>query len=132
VGPNGSGKTTLLRLLKGDIAPAKGEIRKADNLRIVYFDQNRELDPDVTLRRALALDSDSVIYRDQVIHVGGWAARFLFTAEQLNQKVGRLSGGERARVLITPTRAPSRSTCHSGTRSPRRPSPRSGTCPTTC
>jgi ATP-binding cassette subfamily F protein uup len=35
-----------------------------------------------------------------VIHVGGWAARFLFTAEQLNQKVGRLSGGERARVLI--------------------------------
>jgi len=35
-----------------------------------------------------------------VIHVGGWAARFLFTAEQLNQRVGRLSGGERARVLI--------------------------------
>ncbi|MBV9885786.1 MAG: ABC-F family ATP-binding cassette domain-containing protein, partial [Acidobacteria bacterium] len=53
-----------------------------------------------TLRRALAPDSDSVIYRNQVIHVGGWAARFLFTAEQLNQKVGRLSGGERARVLI--------------------------------
>ena len=75
-------------------------MRQADNLRIVYFDQNRELDPDVTLRRALAPDSDSVIYRDQVIHVGGWAARFLFTAEQLNQKVGRLSGGERARVLI--------------------------------
>jgi ATP-binding cassette subfamily F protein uup len=41
-----------------------------------------------------------VIYQDRVIHVGGWAARFLFTAEQLNQKVGRLSGGERARVLI--------------------------------
>jgi ATP-binding cassette subfamily F protein uup len=58
------------------------------------------LDPDVTLRRALAPDSDSVIYQGNVIHVGGWAARFLFTAEQLNQKVGRLSGGERARVLI--------------------------------
>jgi ATP-binding cassette subfamily F protein uup len=66
----------------------------------VYFDQNRELDSEVTLRRALAPDSDSVIYQDRVIHVGGWAARFLFTAEQLNQKVGRLSGGERARVLI--------------------------------
>ena len=100
VGPNGSGKTTLLRLLRGDIKAAAGVMRQADNLRIVYFDQNRELDPDVTLRRALAPDSDSVIYRDQVIHVGGWAARFLFTAEQLNQKVGRLSGGERARVLI--------------------------------
>jgi len=35
-----------------------------------------------------------------VIHVAGWAARFLFTSEQLNQPVGRLSGGERARVLI--------------------------------
>ena len=100
VGPNGSGKTTLLRLLRGDIKANAGVMRQADNLRIVYFDQNRELDPDVTLRRALAPDSDSVIYRDQVIHVGGWAARFLFTAEQLNQKVGRLSGGERARVLI--------------------------------
>ena len=100
VGPNGSGKTTLLRLLRGDVQANSGVMKQADNLRIVYFDQNRELDPDVTLRRALAPDSDSVIYRDQVIHVGGWAARFLFTAEQLNQKVGRLSGGERARVLI--------------------------------
>jgi ATP-binding cassette subfamily F protein uup len=54
----------------------------------------------VTLRRALAPDGDSVIYRDRVIHVAGWAARFLFTGEQLSQPVGRLSGGERARVLI--------------------------------
>jgi ATP-binding cassette subfamily F protein uup len=100
VGPNGSGKTTLLRLLRGDTKPAAGKMRQADSLRIVYFDQNRELDPDVTLRRALAPDSDSVIYQGNVIHVGGWAARFLFTAEQLHQKVGRLSGGERARVLI--------------------------------
>ncbi len=100
VGPNGSGKTTLLRLLRGDIKPASGKMRQAESLRIVYFDQNRELDADVTLRRALAPDSDSVIYQGTVIHVGGWAARFLFTAEQLNQKVGRLSGGERARVLI--------------------------------
>jgi ABC transport system ATP-binding/permease protein len=100
VGPNGSGKTTLLRLLRGDIEPAKGKIRKADGLRIVYFDQNRQLDPEVTLRRALAPDSDAVIYQERVIHVASWAERFLFTGEQLNQRVGRLSGGERARVLI--------------------------------
>jgi len=100
VGPNGSGKTTLLRLLRGDIEPAKGKIRKADGLRIVYFDQSRQLDPEVTLRRALAPDSDAVIYQERVIHVASWAERFLFASEQLNQWVGRLSGGERARVLI--------------------------------
>jgi len=100
VGPNGSGKTTLLRLLKGELKPTRGSMRQADNLRIVYFDQNRQLDPDVTLRRALAPDSDAVRYQDQVIHVASWAARFLFTGEALNQRVGRLSGGERARVLV--------------------------------
>jgi ATP-binding cassette subfamily F protein uup len=100
VGPNGSGKTTLLRLLKGELKPEQGSIRKAESLGIVYFDQNRELAPDITLRRALAPDSDSVIYQGRVIHVAAWAARFLFNGENLNQKVGRLSGGERARVLI--------------------------------
>ena len=100
VGPNGSGKTTLLRLLRGEAEQDMGEIRRADELRVVYFDQNRPLNLDVTLRRALAPESDSVIYQDRVIHVASWAARFLFSGEQLNQPVGRLSGGERARVLI--------------------------------
>jgi len=100
VGANGSGKTTLLRLLQGLLPPAGGTVTKADGLRVVYFDQNRPLDPDVTVRRALAPDADSVVYQGRVIHVNAWAARFLFTAEQLGQPVGRLSGGERARVLI--------------------------------
>ena len=100
VGPNGSGKTTLLRLLAGEMKPEAGSVKRAEHLKVVYFDQNRELDPEVTLRRALAPDSDSVIYQNQMIHVASWAARFLFTGEALNQKVGRLSGGERARVLI--------------------------------
>jgi ATP-binding cassette subfamily F protein uup len=100
VGPNGSGKTTLLRLLRGELIPTRGEIRRAEWLRIVYFDQTRELDSNVTLRRALASEGDSVTYQDRVIHVASWAARFLFTGEQLNQPVERLSGGERARVLI--------------------------------
>jgi ATP-binding cassette subfamily F protein uup len=100
VGPNGSGKTTLLRLLRGELTATSGEIRRTEWLRIVYFDQTRELDSNVTLRRALAPEGDSVTYQDRVIHVASWAARFLFTGEQLNQPVERLSGGERARVLI--------------------------------
>ena len=100
VGPNASGKTTLLRLLRGELTPSRGQIRRADWLRIVYFDQTRQLDSNVTLRRALAPDGDSVVYQDRVIHVASWAAKFLFTGEQLHQPVDRLSGGERARVLI--------------------------------
>jgi ATP-binding cassette subfamily F protein uup len=100
VGPNGSGKTTLLRLLRGEIEPAQGAIRRADALRLVYFSQMRELDENLTLRRALAPEGDSVIHQGRVVHVASWAARFLFTSEQLNQPVANLSGGERARVLI--------------------------------
>jgi ABC transport system ATP-binding/permease protein len=100
VGPNGSGKTILLRMLRSELAPTRGEIRSADWLRIVYFDQSRRLDLNLTLRRALAPEGDSVVYQDRVVHVASWAARFLFSGEQLDQPVERLSGGERARVLI--------------------------------
>jgi ATP-binding cassette subfamily F protein uup len=100
VGPNGSGKTTLLRLLQGELEPAEGTIRRADALRMVYFSQMRELDENVTLRRALAPEGDGVIHQGRPVHVASWAARFLFTSEQLNQPVRNLSGGERARVLI--------------------------------
>ena len=98
VGPNGSGKTTLLRLLRGDIEPTAGKIQKADSLRIVYFDQNRQLDPDVSLRRALAPDSDSVIYQDRVIHVASWAARFLFRERGLESSGRESSPVANARV----------------------------------
>jgi len=100
VGPNGSGKTTFLRLLLGEIDPAHGSIRRADALRMVYFSQLRELDESLTLRRALAPEGDGIVYQGRTVHVASWAARFLFTGEQLNQPVRNLSGGERARVLI--------------------------------
>ncbi|MBV6433004.1 MAG: Energy-dependent translational throttle protein EttA [Bryobacteraceae bacterium] len=101
VGANGSGKTTLLRVLTGALHPTAGTLKRADGLRIVYFDQHREqLNPDAPLRRALAEHGDSVIYRGRPQHVAGWAKRFLFRPEQLESPVGSLSGGERARVLI--------------------------------
>ncbi len=100
VGPNGSGKTTLLKLLRGELQPDSGQIKKADVLRLVYLSQMRELDENLTLRRALAPEGDSVIHQGRSVHVASWASRFLFTGEQLNQPVRNLSGGERARVLV--------------------------------
>jgi ATP-binding cassette subfamily F protein uup len=101
LGPNGSGKTTLLRVIIGELEPDTGTIEKADGLRVVYFEQNREsLDPNLTLKRALAPEGDSVMYRDRQIHVAGWAKRFLFRTEQLETSVSRLSGGEKARIVL--------------------------------
>jgi ATP-binding cassette subfamily F protein uup len=101
IGPNGSGKTTLLRTIVGEIAPAAGTIERAESLRVVYFAQNRDpLDPRVTLKRALAPEGDLVIHRDQAVHVAAWARRFLFRPEQLETPVSRLSGGERARIIL--------------------------------
>lgn len=100
-GPNGSGKTTFLRLLLSQLHPDEGEIRFADQLKIVYFEQQRQqIDPNITLKRALAPEGDSVLYLGRPVHVNGWARRFLFREEQLVQPVGSLSGGERARVHI--------------------------------
>ena len=101
LGANGSGKTTLLRVVTGGLDPDTGTVTKAEGLRVSYFEQQRDsLDPDMPLRRALAPSGDTVIFRDRPQHVAGWAARFLFDQQQLDLPVGRLSGGERARVHI--------------------------------
>ena len=101
LGPNGSGKTTLLDLLAGALVPDAGEIERAEGLRLVRFDQHRaSLDPDQSLRRALSPEGDTVVFQGRTIHVASWAKRFLFRPEQLELPVGRLSGGEQARILI--------------------------------
>jgi len=101
IGPNGSGKTTLLDVLAGALPPDAGQIERADGLRVVRFAQERGgVDPTQSLRRALAPEGDAVTWQGRSVHVHSWAKRFLFQLEQLELPVGRLSGGEQARVHI--------------------------------
>lgn len=101
MGENGSGKTTFMRLLEEKIAPDAGIINRAENLKIAVFDQNRsQLDPEMTLKDALSPAGESVIYKGRSVHVVSWAKKFLFTPKQLTLPIRRLSGGEKARILI--------------------------------
>jgi ATP-binding cassette subfamily F protein uup len=101
MGPNGSGKTTLLRILAGELQPDKGTIKRADQLRVVMFDQNREqLDQTKSLKESLCPSGDAVVFRDRSLHVATWARKFLFNSDQLNMPISYLSGGEQARILI--------------------------------
>lgn len=101
MGSNGSGKTTLLRLLTEEITPDEGTIKRADKLKIVYFDQHKAQLPDTTtLKDALSQNGDYVTYREKPIHVNGWCQRFLFSPDLLDMPIGKFSGGERARIAI--------------------------------
>ncbi|MBS2008789.1 MAG: ABC-F family ATP-binding cassette domain-containing protein [Cyanobacteria bacterium SZAS TMP-1] len=101
LGTNGSGKTTLLKIIADTLQPDKGTVKRADGLKVVWFDQNREqLDQTITLKQALCPSGDSVVYRDRQMHVASWSKRFLFRPDQLSMPVSYLSGGEQARILI--------------------------------
>ena len=101
LGRNGSGKSTLIRLLTGELACDTGEIWRADGLRVVHFDQKRaQIDPAQTARRALAPAGDNFVYRGEAMHVSAWARKFLFRLDQLDMRVGDLSGGEQARIVL--------------------------------
>ncbi|HXQ42514.1 MAG TPA: ATP-binding cassette domain-containing protein [Candidatus Udaeobacter sp.] len=102
VGANGAGKTTLLRLLLGETPPDRGSIRWGTKLISAYFDQRRAaLAEDATLWRTLAPEGgDSIMVRGVQKHVVGYLGEFLFDERQALMPVSRLSGGERARLLL--------------------------------
>ena len=102
IGPNGAGKTTLLKLLLGEIKPDSGSLRHGTNLIPAYFDQRRApLAEDATLWETLApAGGDSIMVRGAQKHVVAYLRDFLFDERQALMPVSRLSGGERARLLL--------------------------------
>ncbi|MCD4675145.1 MAG: ABC-F family ATP-binding cassette domain-containing protein [Desulfobacula sp.] len=102
VGENGSGKSTFLSILEKKIRPDEGKVQWAENLKVIGFHQNRsKLNLKSTLKQALNPGGgDSVNFKDRSIHIVTWAKRFLFMPDQLDMPVERLSGGEKARIII--------------------------------
>lgn len=102
VGPNGAGKTTLINMLTGQLQPDTGTIKLGSALELAMLDQGRaKLHPETRLKDALTGGgSDTLQINGQPKHVVGYMKDFLFTPEQANTPIGKLSGGERARVAL--------------------------------
>ncbi len=101
LGANGCGKSTLIRVLLGEEPPSEGTVARADGLEVAYFAQNRDaLDPERSVADTVCPDGDFVLYRGARVHVRGYLERFLFSSEQTDMAVGKLSGGEQSRLLL--------------------------------
>jgi len=100
IGQNGVGKTTLLQLCIGDRDPDEGAVKIGAKVDVNYIDQSRiQLDPEATVMSEVSND-EMVIWGNGKLSTRAYLKRFLFSDDRIGQKVSRLSGGERARLLL--------------------------------
>jgi ATP-binding cassette subfamily F protein 3 len=98
MGANGSGKTTLLRVLLGDEAPDAGKVKRGHLVELGYYDQNLQTLPsDKPVIRAVWPDGDPDVAEQPMRDLLG---RFGLVGDQVYQKVGDLSGGEKSRAAL--------------------------------
>jgi ATP-binding cassette subfamily F protein 3 len=98
MGPNGSGKTTLLRVLLGEEEADSGTVQRGHLVEFGYYDQNLQtLPPDRPVIRAVWPDADPDAEEQGMRDLLG---RFGLTGDQVYQKVGALSGGEKSRAAL--------------------------------
>jgi ABC transport system ATP-binding/permease protein len=101
VGRNGAGKTTLLRLCLGERAPDEGQVTIGKKAVFNYIDQSRmQLDGSGSVIAEVADMDETVMFGTQRLGVRSYLKRFLFTDDRVNERVGNLSGGERARLML--------------------------------
>jgi len=101
VGKNGVGKTTLLKLILGELQPQTGKIDVGEKTEFNYIDQSRLiLDDEETVIEAIGEGNTSIKFGKRDINIYTYLRRFLFTDERINNKVGRLSGGEKSRLTL--------------------------------
>ena len=98
VGMNGAGKTTLLKILAGELEPDRGEVTLGHNVVLGYYAQHHAdtLDKHHTILEEMM---DLVPDKPQSF-VRSVLGSFLFSGDDVEKKIGVLSGGERARVAL--------------------------------
>jgi energy-dependent translational throttle protein EttA len=100
IGPNGAGKTTLFRMIIGSEKPDTGTVRVGETVKLGYVDQNRTLDGEKTIFEEITGGGDVIQLGPREMQSRAYVARFNFSGQDQQKKVGILSGGERNRVHL--------------------------------